>query len=887
MRNILQSAGVPPSVLQKIPAIIDTCSICRRFAAPGHRTIPTSRTITRFNDLVQHDLIFAKKEIRTETTKEETAAHKGIKDSSGKDAQTALTISATAASSSDPHGSKASSPWQHILDCATRLSQAAIIKDKTEESLMNSVTKIWINPYGPPRILETDQESGLISYRTKTYLQAMGTTLVERPKNSHAQMVERHHAILRETFLKIKHQADSEGIAYTKEQLLALAVNAKNTLTTVGGYTPQQAVFGQQSALLPDMTMGIAASEDDDRSTYRLREIALQSMLQATSMERVRRASKSRTQLSTKASEQHVGQIVEFYRDPPHKEASGWRGPGEIVHIDHERGCVHVKWQNRVLICRPQDVRASLMSWLVTTQSSIGASDRSLEYIMEFTEGMTRGTIQLGFIRNPYGEWQTTSATKRHYEVFISLLETAACVFQLSGCVGARLHYQQPQIHTPDYLWGLVLYWLPGEPPEYITTSPKTTLYVEYLHAQWRSLHIVQFLHHLPDDEGPDKQHPDIPHLSRMTIPIDWKEMHPLPFQVPLRQLPKPKPKPKPTEPTPTTPVTRQPFPWQVSPKPNIAKPVPVSHKAPLPVPAKSKQAVRPPLPKRPLRHVPKTARQLFPEPQAKTSMTPFPHPISKSPASSSPTTIHSPFMPLPSTPEHAPPSPTYIPTPSYDLHECEQAEYELLDAGYLPHVDPEPYTPPVMSPDYVPASPHHNSSPSSTIPYDGELNFTPSSAHQLPVPPGFSPASTIPYNDFDNCHTTTLDWTPPPALDLPTHMNTVSPSPFSHLPDGVQTPIPDDGDPLLHTDEFPLPYDDNAEDILYDQCHLATHIIPTPPTSYHHHLQLPLCTYEPLSAQACSLFPSRTDTINAFSTTNFPDSEFVTAYDLAQTTTV
>eukprot|EP00975_Prorocentrum_lima_P051518 10789373-Prorocentrum_lima.AAC.1 len=66
-------------------------------------------------------------------------------------------------------------------------------------------------------------------------------------------MVERHHAILRQAFLKIREQVAEEGLTLDGQQLLTLAVLAKNTFTTVGQYSRMQATLGYQPGLLPDI----------------------------------------------------------------------------------------------------------------------------------------------------------------------------------------------------------------------------------------------------------------------------------------------------------------------------------------------------------------------------------------------------------------------------------------------------------------------------------------------------------------------------------------------------------------------------------------------------------------------------------------------------------
>eukprot|EP00975_Prorocentrum_lima_P069637 12927503-Prorocentrum_lima.AAC.1 len=72
--------------------------------------------------------------------------------------------------------------------------------------------KTWIRPFGPPRIIESDQEGGSISDEAKVFLSRAGTTLKEKGIGAHARMVERHHAILRQAFLKIRAQVEEEGL---------------------------------------------------------------------------------------------------------------------------------------------------------------------------------------------------------------------------------------------------------------------------------------------------------------------------------------------------------------------------------------------------------------------------------------------------------------------------------------------------------------------------------------------------------------------------------------------------------------------------------------------------------------------------------------------------
>ena len=89
--------------------------------------------------------------------------------------------------------------------------------------------------------------------------------------------------------------------------------------------------------------------------------------------------------------------MVEFWRDPGNKESSGWRGPAELAQVDHSSGNVHIKWQSRVLICRQQYVRASLLSWLMTPETSYGKLQVGLQHVIDFVNDMKEGTMHVGY----------------------------------------------------------------------------------------------------------------------------------------------------------------------------------------------------------------------------------------------------------------------------------------------------------------------------------------------------------------------------------------------------------------------------------------------------------------------------------------------------------
>ena len=56
------------------------------------------------------------------------------------------------------HPAVAKDIWQHMLDCCTRYTQVRILLSRDTTTLLNSLHDMWILPFGPPKIIRTDQE---------------------------------------------------------------------------------------------------------------------------------------------------------------------------------------------------------------------------------------------------------------------------------------------------------------------------------------------------------------------------------------------------------------------------------------------------------------------------------------------------------------------------------------------------------------------------------------------------------------------------------------------------------------------------------------------------------------------------------------------------------
>ncbi len=117
----------------------------------------------------------------------------------------------------------------HLLDEAIRWSTASLLTSKDAPSLIMAISQDWVRPFGGPRVLIADGEKGLCSEQVAQFLDRCNTQLKSKAPGEHAQMVERHHELLRQTLHKLEEQLKEEGIAVPFSVVVHEAVLAKNS----------------------------------------------------------------------------------------------------------------------------------------------------------------------------------------------------------------------------------------------------------------------------------------------------------------------------------------------------------------------------------------------------------------------------------------------------------------------------------------------------------------------------------------------------------------------------------------------------------------------------------------------------------------------------------
>ena len=476
MLSLLKAGGLGRDALDLVPAIADTCKVCRTWARPSPDTKASCRMVIGFNIEVEGDLMFYR--------------HQGS---------------------------------QHIIlvlvDRGVRWLATALVCDRQTSTLLTAIDRVWTAVYGPMQILIFDGETGLNDDESTTYFQLRGITKRTSAPNQHTRIADRRIAVLRDALHKLGSQLNDEGLIVPFERMLHETTFALNSLSSVNGCSPYTAVLGRVPAILPHEDSVVSDGIPDHCSghSHRLCEIAVQAIAEGTARERMKRALHSQTRPSGAELEFKIGDKVDWWREPVQKDAPGWRGPGSIVDLSRlEHGRVGVRTStDQVITCRLQDVRHSLA--FVTEELAVffGEEDHiapagsqasfAQQHAQSFVDGLRVGcVITLGHIRTADGRWIETPQTEAHRAVYHACMYIAETVFRLTSVVAVRLARAVRSLTArEEYTSSLLLWWSTAGSRDikFLHSEHSRTSFVDLLGQAWDSVHAIQLLA-VPDDEG-------------------------------------------------------------------------------------------------------------------------------------------------------------------------------------------------------------------------------------------------------------------------------------------------------------------------------------------------------------------------------------------------
>ena len=334
------------------------------WARPSPKSMTTTRMARDFNEIVQWDILFHKKRMVS-----------------------------------------------HFIDEAIRWSVGEPLASKSAPDLVETIMSGWVRQFGPMKVLIADGERGLATEEVSQFLDRVFVQLKTKAPGEHAQMVERHHEVLRRLLLRVESQLAQETIAVPFKALLSECVLAKNVMTTVAGQTPYRALYGRDppglsefeptsETQLDDFSAGLAGYS---RYHHRVREVAIAAMVQETAPMRIERALDSKSRLAVQQLELEPGQLVDFWRKPATKDESGWRGPATVLSVgDPHSGDpspATIQWQGSKLSVRTQDLRISLAYFSALMLPTTDQQDPR-ELLVRFVDTLPKGqTVRVGWVR--------------------------------------------------------------------------------------------------------------------------------------------------------------------------------------------------------------------------------------------------------------------------------------------------------------------------------------------------------------------------------------------------------------------------------------------------------------------------------------------------------
>ena len=519
MESILRQAGASSEVLSEIHPVIDACHVCREWTRPGHREKHSFRTVSGFNEEIQVDLVFFHSRF------------------SARD---------------DPIV-----PIINIIDVATRYNQAVILRTKTEEELLASLTRLWIMPFGPPTCIVIDEEAGLSSLGASEWAEFMNTQFSYKAPRQHAWIAERHNALIRDSLHRIETQCDHEGRRPSLETVLGLVINLKNNLTLYNGFSPQMAVTGRTTAMLPS-TLGSAGDHASAQHHQRLREMAVIAITEAHSQDRLARAGRHQTTPTLTPASYTPGALVDIWYDPIHKDSSGWRGPAEVQVVQDSHGVITVKWQGKILNRRLAETRPHLTYAVLDLPLwPLGEAWHTLRSILitlpapgMFTVGMHeengkwRATPQslsaVGRVLVAVGEIVSTSlgVTSPYMLRWVRGQPTSPYVQEYSECEVWLWHQASKEVQRQCWLDTQAVRKLDLKPPELpaLMLRSWSTSLVQGLNLpeeEWRQVHVLQWWHS-PSTSARGRTATSLSTPSTSSTPMTTSPEQPPPPQAPL-----------------------------------------------------------------------------------------------------------------------------------------------------------------------------------------------------------------------------------------------------------------------------------------------------------------------------------------------------------------
>ena len=217
----------------------------------------------------------------------------------------------------------------HLVDMATRFSRSCIVKSKEPKVIVEKIIEIWLGTgIGAPEKVLCDNggewaNNTFLELCEQMNIRVMHTAAYSPFSNG---LCERNHAVIDEMVAKIMCDQPTCSLSVA----LAWAVNAKNCLQMVGGYSPYQLVFGRNPRLPCAINDNLPALEGVTSSDVLAKHLnashsARKAFIAAETSEKIRRA--LRHNIRGTGITFQSGDLVYFKKENQNE----WKGPATVI----------------------------------------------------------------------------------------------------------------------------------------------------------------------------------------------------------------------------------------------------------------------------------------------------------------------------------------------------------------------------------------------------------------------------------------------------------------------------------------------------------------------------------------------------------------------------
>ena len=125
---------------------------------------------------------------------------------------------------------------------ATGYSAAVVVQNKRKETIVENFIMHWVNKFGVPDKILSDNGGEFNNADLRDMGENLNTEVLTTPAESPWSngICERHNAVISDMLKKLMKESPKCKL----QVALAWAVNAKNSLQNVYGFSPSQLVFG-------------------------------------------------------------------------------------------------------------------------------------------------------------------------------------------------------------------------------------------------------------------------------------------------------------------------------------------------------------------------------------------------------------------------------------------------------------------------------------------------------------------------------------------------------------------------------------------------------------------------------------------------------------------